>query len=515
MTAYKFTAHKQLRQLLNNAEVVQKKDIKDYAGGHLNQSNLFRPPTQWGNQKWNKTSPEPLSTKSKSKSTIVVSTRPPTERDHKMKDVLYDFSIGTSGSLPTHPTNRQFKSPRKVSESRTSTRKCPSASSNRSLYTDMEKDGVYVEELKTDEVMLSSPRITNSKGKKLPPVEDNEYTVMEDLAKSLAEEGLLTFRHTFLPTHHMGVTKKDQYIKLMSFETDVLKKKESNEKKVLSGEKAVKHLEERLQQELDSMNFFDMGPNFHKLQIYSNTFEDLIEDSPTFVYILRAVKTEYDNYISKLLDTQTPQHSKLLKEQVEQMASRGALRHDDLQDAKDRVSHLEQKAKDKLEENEQLRRLVEEEEEWLTNIPQPDLQRKKSSVYREEGPAELADEIEHAKALILEKLDDLNNLRTKLREQYVPLTVCTHLEQCIKETEVEVQKLLKQNEYFERSIEEMEVDLKEAIQQADTSERDAKRIWRKVNSRRGLPHIPNLMNGGPHESDDDEDDESKWNWYIS
>lgn len=41
-----------------------------------------------------------------------------------------------------------------------------------------------------------------------------------------------------------------------------------------------------------------------------------------------------------------------------------------------------------------------------------------------------------------------------------------------------------------------------------------RRIWRKVNSRKGLPHMPNEKNGTT-ESDDDDDDESKWNWYIS
>lgn len=68
------------------------------------------------------------------------------------------------------------------------------------------------------------------------------------------------------------------------------------------------------------------------------------------------------------------------------------------------------------------------------HFPEPRVQL--ASTYHEEPMAELADEIEHVKALILEKLDDLNALRTKLREEYVPLTVCNHLEQCIKETEV-------------------------------------------------------------------------------
>lgn len=69
-----------------------------------------------------------------------------------------------------------------------------------------------------------------------------------------------------------------------------------------------------------------------------------------------------------------------------------------------------------------------------SHFPEPRVQL--ASTYHEEPMAELADEIEHVKALILEKLDDLNALRTKLREEYVPLTVCNHLEQCIKETEV-------------------------------------------------------------------------------
>ena len=45
-------------------------------------------------------------------------------------------------------------------------------------------------------------------------------------------------------------------------------------------------------QELESLNFFETGPNFHKLQVYSNTFEDLIEETTTFSYLLRCVKVE-------------------------------------------------------------------------------------------------------------------------------------------------------------------------------------------------------------------------------
>lgn len=283
MTAYKFTAHQHLRDILNNVETVQKSDIRSYAGGHLNESLLHKPQTEWASQNWNKTSPLPSPRKEP---------HPPQKSrnsgtNEHMRDVLYDFSVGTSGTLPKR--KGLLRSPRRFTDSRPiSTQRCPTASSPASVYTELEKDGVNVEELRAEEMMLPSSRPLHVK--KLPPLDDSEYNIMEEITKSLNEEGLLTFRHNFLPTYHVGVTKKDQFSKLMDFEEDVLKKKESSEKKVLSGEKAVKHIEDKLVSDLESMNFLDTGPNFHKLQIYSNVFEDMIDESPTFTFILRSIK---------------------------------------------------------------------------------------------------------------------------------------------------------------------------------------------------------------------------------
>ncbi|XP_062582190.1 uncharacterized protein LOC134243957 [Saccostrea cucullata] len=530
MTAYNFTSRKQLKNLLNDVEGVQKHDIHSYAGGHLNEAYLYKPPSSWASSKWTAGKGKRISLVEKS--TIPVSNvRKSTQREAKMKETLYDFSVGTTGSLPLYPSEINMASQIRYKNVKTpvstigttigttddrpeSTKRNPSAASKKSIYTELQ-DGVLVEELKAEEVMLPG---NSRRSKRLPPMEEEneEYDVMENIQKSLQIDNMLTFRHQFLPTHHIGVTKRDQYEKLKSMEDQVIGLKDASEQHVLSGVKAVKHLEKRLQEELETLDFIDdHRPNFHKLQVYSNVLEDLIEESPTFSYILREIKTEYDNYISKLLDQQSPDHTKKLRTQVELMVFRGTSRPKELEEAENKVVKLEDKAKSLLENNERLRKALLEEEELLAREPsEPEPRIQLASAYHEEPTAELADEIEHVKALILEKLDDLNALRTKLREEYVPLTVCTHLEQCIKETEVEVQKLLKQNEYLERSISEMETDLREAIQDADTSERDARRIWRKVNSRKGLPHMPNEKNGTT-ESDDDDDDESKWNWYIS
>ena len=45
-------------------------------------------------------------------------------------------------------------------------------------------------------------------------------------------------------------------------------------------------------QELEMLNLNGMGINFHKLQVYSNTLEDVIQESPTFSYILRCIKVQ-------------------------------------------------------------------------------------------------------------------------------------------------------------------------------------------------------------------------------
>ena len=45
-------------------------------------------------------------------------------------------------------------------------------------------------------------------------------------------------------------------------------------------------------QELEVMNLNGMGPNFHKLQVFSNSFEDLIDETPTFGFILKCIKVK-------------------------------------------------------------------------------------------------------------------------------------------------------------------------------------------------------------------------------
>lgn len=270
MTAYKFAAQKHLRSVLDNVESVQKNDIRDFSWGHLNEKNLYSSPVGpgtpgrlWKSSKYVKPLELPKeretvkSPKNKSKAS---------SKDKKMKDVLYDFSVGTTGSVPVQAKRTSRATPprrekieefkRETTEAKSSEQRSVSAGSEKSLYTQLD-DGVLVEELKPQEMMVTTPRISVAQflPKKLLP-EDENYDIMDDLTQTVDRDGLLTYRHTFLPSYTTGVTKSDQYYKMKQFEHSVLRKQDSEEQNVLSGIKAVEHLEKRLQEVIGITNMF-------------------------------------------------------------------------------------------------------------------------------------------------------------------------------------------------------------------------------------------------------------------
>lgn len=158
-------------------------------------------------------------------------------------------------------------------------------------------------------------------------------------------------------------------------------------------------------QELDILEHTGLsGPSFHSLQVYSNSLDHLIKDSPTFGYILKTIKVsrlihclrcewvsaqqihkiirwctppcvqyvaavlkflqilktlfvhlqkEYDDYVAMLLDTQTVKHQ-VLYEQVEKLSRRGTSNPHRLRKETNKVDTLEKEAKKQLAENERL-----------------------------------------------------------------------------------------------------------------------------------------------------------------
>ncbi|ELU18221.1 hypothetical protein CAPTEDRAFT_221744 [Capitella teleta] len=499
-----------LHNILEGVLTAHRNDIHSYSSGHLNEANLYNPTKV--------TSKKPTWKKSTScgppKHQKSVLPGRQTAVTPGLEDTIMDFSFGTARA-PLKVLHIPRGQPSSSASSSLDVRDLQD-NEDVSMYSKM-NDGVLIEEVKLSDTMLTRAENYLTKGWVKEDFRHQKKVKPMSLGMMKDENLVGMTKHHFLPNYLENVTKRDQYQKMKNFESKILRKQDATEQKVLSGLKAVQHLESKLKQDLDNLPYDGYGPNFHRLQLYSNTFDALIADSITFGYILKTIKKEYDLYVSSLLDSQRDKH-RLLYNQVEELYSNGASNSEALDREIKRVNALQAEARDKLAENDRLRKAL-ANEKYLETLPIEVPTPVRTTNYPENSELEIAEQIEQLHSQIMEKMAASKELKDRLRKDYVPSTVTQHLEQCIKETEVEIQKLTSSKDYFERSINEMQKDLHEAIEGADTTERDAKRVWKRVSAVKLLGPNLNSTDGSVNlyslEDSDSEDDASKWSWYIS
>ncbi|CAD5119788.1 DgyrCDS8376 [Dimorphilus gyrociliatus] len=252
--------------------------------------------------------------------------------------------------------------------------------------------------------------------------------------KVLVEELPSRLIHHCIPSvDGIAFTKKEQYDQLRSFEENVLKKSQLLEKKILSGVATVEPHEHNLQLELKELNEIGAGAgtNLIKLQTYANTFHDLAEDANIFGHLFRTIKEEYDSYLQWLLETHTTRIP-ILQQQMRNLEERETSRPSRLKEEEDRVKNLEDKAEKILEENENLRAELRKEELLLCQLENTEPVKATTKFI----PKTSSEQVESLRVSIWEKIDDIENIRKDLNSNYVPISVCTYLEQCLKDTEV-------------------------------------------------------------------------------
>ena len=153
-----------------------------------------------------------------------------------MKEAVVNFSLGTTGALPLPPVHKkQFKGTRGPVKIRSVSRS-ESASSRQSSdsYTKRD-DGVLIEELKLPDVMI---RNINH--------ETPNYT--DETSPRVIDNSKFQPRKLFLSGFQEAITKKDQFAKMKAFENDIIRKQDTKERYVLTGIKAVEHLERKLKE---------------------------------------------------------------------------------------------------------------------------------------------------------------------------------------------------------------------------------------------------------------------------
>ncbi|XP_073229884.1 uncharacterized protein C6orf118-like [Porites lutea] len=453
-----------LKNLLETVYEVHRKDIKTYTSGHLNSSKLLKPP-EARHKRWETADKPPIRLKPPCRLTDLPVRKgelSATELRHKtMADRLVEFSLGPVRNLPLRNELRTD------SEGFKETSIMANEESSKS--DKLTGDKVLVEELRLPEIMI--PAVTKTKA-----LTSREKSKVEDFLP----------RQAFVVTYLSYPTKTEQFTSFRKFGDEVMNLGDAHDKGVLTGEKNARNLEHKLAKQLAALETSShRGPNFHRLQLYNRCFDEIIGQSSTFGPLLRKIKDEYDSYMSHLLDTQKPSQHKVLYHHIDSLSENPST-SDKLKEEEKRVENLEKEARLLLEENARLTAVLRDEElkaseESDINVKVAESQAK-VSVHIEEVPKDLEEQVEELHAQILAQLDCIDDIKRHQKEYCVPITVCQHLEQCIKETEVDIQKLLKQNEFLEQTIKELEEELQSMLERSKVKEKDARKLWKRINT---------------------------------
>ncbi|KAI8508363.1 PREDICTED: uncharacterized protein C6orf118-like [Branchiostoma belcheri] len=471
----------ELRRLMDTVLDKHRDDILTIASGHLNHDKLYKPPERATHQPWVSSGKASISLREPS---VIPkgqkSVRLQREKLRQMSETARQFSMGTAGSLPA---TSLFPSPTGAQVSRSGgersrtvlpsigekdrkdrerlTQSYPTQS--RETYID---DNVRVEELNMPELLLHSPR---------RPAEPKTKSV--DFAHKLR-----TMKdHTFMQSYLAGITKKEQFSRLKEFESDVMRMGDANERKVLTGQKAVDHHEAKLNAFLDELDARGDYNRLHRLQAHREVLDDLCEESPVFGDLLNKIKKEYDAYLSHLLESQNLQ-PRLLYEHLSTSSDKSPVPPGEVEEAMQQVRSLELQAKDLLSTNDRLRNELQEARESLATAEEEAKEPKsKLFVYKEAPPKEIDEQIRDLYAEILDNLDDMEAIRNNLQEEFVPLQVCQNLDHQLKETEIDIQRILKQNEYLEKQVQDLEEELEDYLEGENVPQRDARKLWRSIN----------------------------------
>lgn len=500
-----------LRKVLDSNFLAHRKDIHDYAGGHLNPNKLLKPEPTDSQVTWQSAS----SNKKENPCGLIAQTRKNADKRladtiEQMQNTLVDFSIGTSGTLselrPPGRTGKRSSLPKKSSVDFNGL--TDAKTSHQQSEIDLEskvlsgitrlldnQNGPEPQSKSSSRVQFKS-HLAPPSAKRLPvgnyrfhKVLTEEVKLPELLLPSVQENlrvpesmkdphstpkqrvNLITNKN-FTTMHLAGVTQKDRFSKMRDFDRNVLHRYETMEKRVRDGHKAAEHLEHKLivrLLELKEHNHQPYSVNFERLQVYDEVWRDICIDSSIFGKLLLEIKLQYDTRLSTLLDTiNSTNHSEIMTclKAVECLTE---YTENDVVKKKMVVDDLEEEGRQALLRNYELHQQIEKErvlteerrqqkekEEKENRLLLPLKYFAKKRTNDKEQPAKK--EANNKKRLhilrvkIWEKLDEIAETRNDLRENYVPKTLHKNMQQAVQDTESEMQKLLQQKEYITKSI---------------------------------------------------------------
>ncbi|XP_067844464.1 uncharacterized protein C6orf118-like [Heptranchias perlo] len=446
---------KTLQQLLHGLEKAQKDDILAYSFGHLNHKNLCKiSGQQEGSVSWQSAKkPTPIE-KEKIDASIQKS------RDIKVKkmtDALVDFSLMTS-MVPVIRTTNSLVLDDLDCTNATTSQDTPCNPVTPHTEAQMLQDHFIKEELELSTLMLIKPQLQKCEKSHTRPDQSQ-----------------------FVESYLAGLTRKDQFSKLLEFEKKILMKQDLLEREAMSGYKAVAKHERKLTRELMKIDNVP-GPDMRRLQVFSDVFEDICRDSTIFCEILREIKAEYDVYLTSLLESLPTDRHKIFQAQFRGMASRTVKTHH-VEEARQKVVSLEQEARLAIQRNDELRNELERELSKSEPLPkqqvagvQPNLKLLKTK----QQPQSVMEQVQSLRTSIYTTTVLIQELESEMKHSMVPSTITDAMKSSLRDTQGEIARLQKSNEFLRRTIKALENNIERTLNNYKVSKVVRENLWHMI-----------------------------------
>ncbi|KAL5475352.1 hypothetical protein EMCRGX_G025153 [Ephydatia muelleri] len=211
--------------------------------------------------------------------------------------------------------------------------------------------------------------------------------------------------------------------------------------------------------------------SLERLSVHSDAFDGVIKVSGVYSRLLERIKESYDKYVLLQLKHEQSDSRIQLAATPEQPITESVT----LRKLKSRVSKLETHFKLTVEESARLKSLLLNEKLTHTNtmesfatIP-PDEQ-------NEVLPSSYGAKVENLQLQIANEQGALQEVMAR-RLGKVPISVCYQLEQCVREVELEIQKLQKRCEALEVMVQDAESTLVTMVTAAYVAPEISSKLW--------------------------------------
>ncbi|XP_006871248.1 PREDICTED: uncharacterized protein C6orf118 homolog [Chrysochloris asiatica] len=440
-----------LTKLLNKLQKDHRDDVFLYTSGYLNPNKLYRPPESilchWHNA--NRPRKEKVSRERKQ----------PDKKVAKMKDAFVDFTINTA-LVPNDAKNTplfRYLNP-KPSVSHPDVTKVDSIPEEIAKEKKEGMSAVLSEQLKRDGLRLSEIRVLKYKA-----MRSSRQCVMSPPGKD---------EYQYVDSYLAGITKTDRYKRFLHFQKDIVAKQDLL-KNDFTGSKAVKHHEQKLEQELQKMCMCNT-PQFSRLQIFGNVFEDICNSSLIFGDLLKEIKNEYELYMAILLDSQPTAQYKTLLAHIKGLERR-SVKTADVDQAREDLRVTVKATKAALEHNDRLRNELETERLLLQSAKEKSESSEKN-VFEEENLT-LIENIEKKRCEILNKWDEIRVLEKEMKTTLIHVGISNITESSIKSLESEATKLETANRVLKKKINVIEHQVNQYMQKTKLTDKEKQFVF--------------------------------------